>query len=486
MPFRTNACGHKRFFALPFAIVLSSLVMMAACQDTYDNASFMATHNSYSGGARGSIPDQLDHGVRLMELDIHLDDFQVHGYRVGHDGPGDGVSHESGNPLTDDLEEWLGVVAAWSDTNPNHAPITILTDFKDSLSGIRSFEEGNHAAFNELLRRRFAEKLFEAESFTGTWPLVEDLRNRILAVMSGNEDARLAYLRDKGSEPSVDMNRDGSVVELHDSGSGNLWYWTGAYEESGMIRWKRHGWAGTGQKAALALNRAGWVVSAYETYGEEETHCSYRVGRLSEGPEIEWITGQGMPFPGSGPCHHPTLRFQPSDGNTLNEVHQNGATGENWIMEGTLNVDTGEVAWNDPDPSPETPLHDKTTVSLEDGRTVSVFTGAYGLFGNDTLLYSTDKVDQQRIRYEQVAFSEHQLGGNLAFAVDGAPFYATNADNAFGRFWASIKRFTGGIVRLWGFNDASHKTTPPVNFPATDVPFQSWYVEYADEIGTVE
>jgi len=39
---------------------------------------------------------------------------------------------------------------------------------------------------------------------------------------------------------------------------------------------------------------------------------------------------------------------------------------------------------------------------------------------------------------------------------------------------------------LWGFNDASYKTEPAVNFPAIDVPFASWYEEYSNEIGTLE
>ena len=78
------------------------------------------------------------------------------------------------------------------------------------------------------------------------------------------------------------------------------------------------------------------------------------------------------------------------------------------------------------------------------------------------------------------------LGENFAFAADGARFFATNADNGFGRLWASIRRVTGGVVRLWGFNDASYKTEPAVNFPATDVLFASWYEEYSNEIGTLE
>lgn len=37
----------------------------------FNEASFRATHNSYSGKERGSILAQLDSGIRCVELDIH-------------------------------------------------------------------------------------------------------------------------------------------------------------------------------------------------------------------------------------------------------------------------------------------------------------------------------------------------------------------------------------------------------------------------------
>ncbi len=59
----------------------------------YTDAIFFATHNSYSPGAElGSIVKQLDDKVRFIELDIHDNEYQTQGYRVGHDAPDNQVA----------------------------------------------------------------------------------------------------------------------------------------------------------------------------------------------------------------------------------------------------------------------------------------------------------------------------------------------------------------------------------------------------------
>ena len=64
----------------------------------YDEATFMATHNSYSGGSRGSVPSQLEFGVRGLELDVHP---TGHGFEVGHLWAGEAVPHSRGSPESD-------------------------------------------------------------------------------------------------------------------------------------------------------------------------------------------------------------------------------------------------------------------------------------------------------------------------------------------------------------------------------------------------
>ena len=67
---------------------------------------------------------------------------------------------------------------------------------------------------------------------------------------------------------------DGAVVrvEVHDSGSGTLWYWTGQYGADGRITWLRHGKYDTGKTPAVAVLRECWVApstdQALEEYAE--------------------------------------------------------------------------------------------------------------------------------------------------------------------------------------------------------------------------
>ncbi len=109
----------------------------------YFNKTFFATHNSYTGEDRGSLRQQLDSGVRGVELDIHADvpgldpDARKNAtntnFVIGHDYSGSQVSHANGNPPSDDLQSWLTIITDWSDANPGHAPISILFDLKDVI-----------------------------------------------------------------------------------------------------------------------------------------------------------------------------------------------------------------------------------------------------------------------------------------------------------------------------------------------------------------
>src|SRR5205814_1395811 len=149
-------------FVLATALSLSPI---AVASEPFNNASFAATHNSYEGGTRGSIVQQLDRGVRFVEFDIHVDDFASIGdYRIGHESPGDRVMRGGGTGNPDDLRlrAWLRVVREWSDAHPHHAPITLTLDVKNDLAHRHSFADGNLPRLNQELREAFAEKLFPA------------------------------------------------------------------------------------------------------------------------------------------------------------------------------------------------------------------------------------------------------------------------------------------------------------------------------------
>ena len=112
----------------------------------------------------------------------------------------------------------------------------------------------------------------------GNGQTVNALRNRFVLVLSGHEESRQLYKRDRGYHPAVAINDSGQVMEVHDSGSGSLWYWTGQMRNDGSVEWKRHGRYDSGQKPAIALNNDGWFVEVHQS--ESATTLWYRSGYL--------------------------------------------------------------------------------------------------------------------------------------------------------------------------------------------------------------
>jgi hypothetical protein len=147
----------------------------------FNKAFFQATHNSYSGTG-GPIREQLDSGIRGIEFDIRYDS----GFKVGHDSPGDNVSH-SGNPSSNDLDDWLRIVTDWSDANSGHDPIMLFLDAKESLSSHLN-------DLNTLIKSVIGPKLFKAATYKQIgWPTVAELRGKILVILSGDNGTRVNY-----------------------------------------------------------------------------------------------------------------------------------------------------------------------------------------------------------------------------------------------------------------------------------------------------
>lgn len=316
----------------------------------YNDLVFRATHNSYAGapsGDLGSLRRQLDRGVRFLELDVHDNEFASAGYRIGHESPGSGVVHAGGNPRSDRLGAWLQTIARWSVGNSRHAPITLALDLKDRLTDNRSFAQGNLARLNQELLEAFGPRLFTAEQLPGgRWPTLEALRGRLIVVLSGDQWTRLAYLRDPGHNPAVAVNSTGRVVEVHDSGGGELWYWTGEFASPGRLLWHRHGRYDTGQRPAVARNDAGFLVEVHEDPDPGDDRLWYRVGRLTSDLEIDWLSQAGRGFPGADQGVSPSIRFVDRASELVREVHESPSSGLHWYWNGSLDVASRAVAWS--------------------------------------------------------------------------------------------------------------------------------------------
>ena len=453
---------------------------------SFHEAVFRATHNSYEHG-RGTIAEQLDSGVRFLEIDVHDAEYLRHGYRIGHNWPGDAVGNGGGNPASDRLEDWLAAIAEWSGGHDRHAPITVTLDAKNDLTDGESHSAGNFAALNELLRRVFGERLLAASDLgEADWPPLEELRGRILCVLSGSHDGRLGYARDGGYEPAVAVAPSGVVVEAHASGSGGLWYWTGRQAE-GRVRWARHGRYSAGGTPAVAVADGGAVVSVHGAPGNGAACC---VGRLDPGTlEIDWSESSPAPLPAvaSNPFPHVRLTGEDRLRVTYESSHGRMAFGGR-LRDGSIDWDDDDSAG--PATAADARFHrDHAAAGDVEISVVSVHDGSTGT----KLLYGTGTVDADPIRYEQVLFVEGK-GADGPFVHDLEPvlgphdprFYATGGGGGSRPAWGRALRDAGKLVRFWGFEEADTGRDFVPSFPACDHPSAGWYTRYCDENGALE
>ncbi|MEV0232068.1 hypothetical protein [Nonomuraea sp. NPDC050786] len=462
--------------AVAASVLLTSGNAEASADLPLSSAIFRATHNSYSGnvdGAKNSIAYQLDHGIRFIELDIHDNDYATaRDYSVGHDSPGNLVDH-AGNPASNLLRDWLNVINTWSAQHPTAAPIVVGLDVKDDLTDNPSYAAGNLAALNHELTSVFGSRLYWAKDYPASPPTVDALRGRVLPVISGDGKTRTQYKRDIGYHPAVAINGRGQVVEVHDSGAGALWYWTGTYGPDGRVTWLRHGKYDTGVTPAVALNDNGDLVEVHQS--ENATTLWYHTGRLGADGEITWSPSRRYD---DGVL--PTVRFTDPAGTRVREIHRSPSSSQNWTWDGVLDAGAMTVSWSGNAKTSDA-RYDKTTSTSGTSR-VHVWTGADGPTPSQTLRLDTDRYAGDRIRYQQTAFDEFQRGDS-AELQQGALFYAAPASESS---FITAARQAGRLVRGWDFDSAGNATDPPANYPATNYPYRAWYQDLLTQSGAVE
>ncbi len=497
----TSRILRFRFIVIAALTLQAVPLTLSAQSSAFNEAVFSSTHNSYAAGDILPLKTQLEAGVRFVELDIYAEDVAKTGdYILGHDGPGKDIKLGGGNPDSPNLSPWLEVIKTWSDQNAGHAPITLLLDVKGAPTGKEvdcatvsggltsktSWQDGNLGFLNDKLESTFGPRLFKAAQLTGPWPSVDELRGRILVVLSGDLCARQEYRWHEGRQPAVAMNAHGQIVLVYESGGGQLGYWTGQHQDDGGIRWHRHGRYDLGVKPAVALSHDGWVVAVHEA---EETHALVcQLGRLDADLEIQWIHSfDGVPID-SGLATAPSVAFQPGAGLVIKLTHQATAQPANhWEWTCTLDPAQKTITWSN-HAKTDQPVFDRATATAGN-RSVTVSSKPDGAAPEQTLCYATSGGITGRIRPEQVAFVEYQKGESDALAKDGCIFAATSSNDKNVK-WALEQRQKKHVVRLWKFNTLlpaiETSPLPPANFPATDTPLAPWYVNYCQRFQSVK
>jgi hypothetical protein len=295
----------------------------------------------------------------------------------------------------------------------------------------------------------------------------------VLVVLFGDLRTRDLYLRDPGRNPAVALNHGGQVIEVHDSGPGDLWYWTGRMDPFGQVTWLRHGRYDTGQTPAVAINDQGLIVEVHQS--ESATTLWYHAGYLGFDSDIYLSESQRYDN-GVGP----TVQFVDLNGLELIERHRSQSTGLGWTWDGTFDAGGPSVAWRGNRRTSE-PLFEKT-IGEAGGTWVSVGLGTDG----DSLRYQSYHLPDGPIRYRQLAFVECQKGDESSLPCGDLQFLAASAGSSGDRAWGAARRLEGKLVRLWDFDDVGDATDPPVSFPATNQPVADWYYDYLRALGARE
>jgi hypothetical protein len=355
--------------------------------------------------------------------------------------------------------------------------VTIYFDPKRDLTDADSFVDGGLAALNELLMEVFGDRLYRADVLgDAAWPSIDEVAGRVISVLSGNLSSRRGYVADGGHEPALGLDDGGRVVEVHTSGTGQLWYWSGR-RTGDRITWRRHGKIGPGRSAAVAVGDAGTAVLIHR--GGDALWR--RVGRVDHGTsEIDWSAPSRKAAPAAATRPFPTVRWL--DGQRLRVVYDVGAG--RLAREGTLDGDG--VRWKSaPEPARASDAGWSASHARNTAGWISVTAVPHPRGdGTQLLRYATERLDDAVIAYEQLLFVEGQWTpeDGEADVAHGKRFVATAAAAGAARQTRTWRQ-NGKVVRLWKFSAEQTTMSVPPNFPATDHPYDDWYRDFCDKHG---
>ncbi|GAA5152898.1 phosphatidylinositol-specific phospholipase C1-like protein [Microbacterium pseudoresistens] len=173
-----------------------------ADETPWSDVQSIATHNSYAIApdliqnavlqiARPGEPaklayshdplwDQLDQGVRSVELDLRVHDDGA--LRLTHVPV---LANASNAP---DFRLALEEIALWSDSHPGHLPITILVEFKSDYAfldpTLTEWDDDGLGLVDDAIQENLGDALFSPAELDGNdWPVVGDLRDRVMVIM---------------------------------------------------------------------------------------------------------------------------------------------------------------------------------------------------------------------------------------------------------------------------------------------------------------
>ncbi|MBP6977847.1 MAG: hypothetical protein PHD61_07330 [Bacteroidales bacterium] len=358
-------------------------------EELFIKAVFRASHNSFSGnnddGHRGSIRQQLDAGLRFVEFDIR---YENNKFVLGHNYAGNGVYKSHGNPNSDNLKDWLHIVADWSRNNYGHSPVILALDMKNGISRTHFLD------LNEMLSDSLSDHLLKAVNFSAD-KSVSDLAGRVLVVLSGDFDSRKTYSK-FGNDTLicfVEFQKDDNTLQnelfyaAENSNSNCSWVGQGQSQDKIVRLWDvsksencsnplpnlpatnspYFGWYArycdnhhvipdfdflnvewsdeknhdTGWGGDCAVNDSGLVVEVHcsETHTD---HLWYNTGKIQV-ESINWFNVDNDLRHYTGVAENPSVAI--NDYYLMIEVHGSTMSNKLFYRTGKVKKNTGEVLW---------------------------------------------------------------------------------------------------------------------------------------------
>lgn len=239
---------------------------------TLEHAQFKGTHNSYHqkplipfdpshNYSHAPLADQLAaQGVRAFELDVHEG---FNGFEVYHIAVIDDVAS------CDTLTGCLGEIKIWSLAHPQHLPVVVWIELKDSTGGT-PIDAGDLDTLDAKIRGVLDEgHLFTPDDLKGDapsvrdaladgWPALASMRGRVLVVLLNVDDDRAeAYT-------SGYQHLDGRAMFVRATPAQFAMPWTAIAK------------LGADEHAAVAAAHAAHLLIATNTCGagESDAECS--------------------------------------------------------------------------------------------------------------------------------------------------------------------------------------------------------------------
>ncbi len=222
-----------RFFLL--VLLTTSFLGCSSEPATINQLQFIGSHNSYKlamddkfmaaltkqnpGAARSldyshiPIVDQLDLGIRKLELDVFFDQLNK-SLVVGH------VQQIDMNSSCSPVGVCFQQISTWSEANKSHVPIWVSFNTKDQvIEGLPDPDSFSNEALELLdqeIEQAFEGKLIWPKDVRGlSWPKIKDSRGKFLFILDEGGQKQKHYLQSWESRPmfvSVDTTHPAAAI----------------------------------------------------------------------------------------------------------------------------------------------------------------------------------------------------------------------------------------------------------------------------------